>query len=347
MPDLSSPTPAASTPVAPILRPATADDRSELHDLICVSLNYWYRSAGKLAIVTGGPDACSVFWDVYNAIDPGCCVVAVEPRTDRLMGGCFYHPRDTHVSVGIMAAHPNYFGRGVAGRLLRHITDIADRAGKPVRLVSSAMNLDSYSLYTRAGFVPRGLYHDMVVPADRVRAGLGGVDLAGVRPATAADVPAIADLEWRVGGIRRERDWRYFVDCAVAGVGAGSGTGGGAGVGVAAAWHVSIRQAPDGTIAGALASVDHPGSHMLGPGVMADDATAATLVAAELTHHARSAVGPASRTPVFLIPADRPALVRTVYGWGGRNVELHVLQSRGHIEPFKGVSMPTFMPETA
>jgi GNAT superfamily N-acetyltransferase len=305
----------------PRVRPATAADRSELLDLICVSLNYWYRSAGKPAIVTGGPETCSVFWDVYEALDPGCCLLAEVPGTGRLAGCCFYHPRDTHVSVGIVAAHPNYFGRGVAGRLLRHVTDRADRAGKPVRLVSSAMNLDSYSLYTRAGFHPRALYHDMIVPADRVAAGLAGVGVSGVRPAIAADVPAIAALEWRVSGIRRERDWRHFVDNA------------------AGIWHVSVNESPGSEVDGVLASVDHPGSHMLGPGVMAGDDVAAALIAAELTHHA-------GKTPLFLVPADRPGLVRTVYGWGGKNVELHVFQARGHAQPFAGVAMPTFMPET-
>jgi GNAT superfamily N-acetyltransferase len=313
----------------PRLRPATPADRSELQDLICVSLNYWYRAAGKPAVVTGGPAACGVFWEVYEALDPGCCVVAEDPPTGRLMGCCFYHPRATHVSVGIMAAHPNYFGRGVARRLLRFVTDLADRGGLPTRLVSSAMNLDSYSLYTRAGFYPRALYHDMVVPVDKVRAELGGVDARRVRPATTADVSAIADLEWRVSGVRREADWRHLIDNA------------------AGIWHVAVHASVGGGgvgIDGVLASVDHAGSHMLGPGVMADDAVAAALVGAELTRLAGRAG--ADRTPVFLIPADRPGLVRTVYDWGGQNLELHVVQVRGEARPFAGISMPTFMPET-
>src|SRR3954452_7241388 len=148
-----------------ILRALGDGDRNEVADLVCVSTNYWYQASGKPAIFTAGPASCLLFCDVYEALDPGCCVVAEEPATGRLMGSCFYHPRETHVSLGIMNVHPNYFGRGVAGRLLRFITDLADRQGKPVRLVSSAMNLDSFSLYTRAGFTPRMAFQDMYFPA--------------------------------------------------------------------------------------------------------------------------------------------------------------------------------------
>jgi GNAT superfamily N-acetyltransferase len=63
-----------------------------------------------------------------------------------------------------MNAHPSYAGRSIARQLLGRIVDIARQQNKPVRLVSSAMNLDSFSLYNRAGFVPRQLYQDMMLP---------------------------------------------------------------------------------------------------------------------------------------------------------------------------------------
>src|SRR6266566_4692860 len=194
------------------LRAANDADRPEVADLICVSTNYWYRASGKPAIFTNGPAACSVFWDVYEALDPGCCVVAADAETGRLMGSCFYHPRETHVSLGIMNVHPNYFGRGVAGRLLRFITDIADRERKPVRLVSSAMNLDSFSLYTRAGFVPRAAFADMAltVPAEGPK--LSHPDLHRVRPAKSQDITAMAALEEQVAHLRREKDYRFFIE---------------------------------------------------------------------------------------------------------------------------------------
>src|SRR3954452_11450377 len=183
-----------------ILRALGDGDRNEVADLVCVSTNYWYQASGKPAIFTAGPASCLLFCDVYEALDPGCCVVAEDEATGRLMGSCFYHPRETHVSLGIMNVHPNYFGRGVAGRLLRFITDLADQQGKPVRLVSSAMNLDSFSLYTRAGFTPVASYLDMQI---EVPVGGWGRDVPGeenVRPVMYPDLTPIVRLEKSVSG---------------------------------------------------------------------------------------------------------------------------------------------------
>lgn len=130
---------------APVLRAMEAKDWSEVADLVYVSTNYWYEANRRMAIFSGGPDATRLFCEVYEALDPECCVVAEHPGTGRLMGSCFYHPRETHVSLGIMNVHPNYFGRGIARQLLDFILDFADGQKKPVRLVSSAMNLDSFS----------------------------------------------------------------------------------------------------------------------------------------------------------------------------------------------------------
>src|SRR5687767_6378371 len=147
----------------PILRPATPDDARAVADLVCISTNYWYEVQRGFRIFPAGPDACRLFADVYEALDPGCCVLAEEPGTRRLMASCFYHPRETHVSLGIMNVHPNFFGRGVASRLLKFITDFSERERKPTRLVSSAMNLDSFSLYSRAGFVVQAAFVDMTI----------------------------------------------------------------------------------------------------------------------------------------------------------------------------------------
>src|SRR5205085_986350 len=139
-------------------------------------------------------------------------VVAENPRSGRIMGSCFYHPRATHVSVGIMNVHPNYFGQGVARALLQHIIDYTERKGyKPLRLTSSALNLDSFSLYNRAGFVPRAAFQDMFVsvPAGGLNQSVPGIDR--VRDAAADDVPAMADLEREVSGITREEDYRYCI----------------------------------------------------------------------------------------------------------------------------------------
>src|SRR5690606_37321044 len=96
-----------------------------------------------------------VFYETYQDLTPDHNVVAVNPDNGRLMGTCFFHPRPRHVSLGIMNVHPNYFGRGVGSALLQHIIRFADERQLPLRLTQSAINVDSFSLYNKAGFVPR------------------------------------------------------------------------------------------------------------------------------------------------------------------------------------------------
>lgn len=304
------------------LRAMRDGEREQVAELIWRSTNAWYQAAGRGVIFRSGPESCLVFCNVYEDLDPGCCIVAEDPATGRLAGSCFHHPRPTHVSLGIMNVHPDFFGRGVASALLKFITDLADQQRKPVRLVSSAMNLDSFSLYTRAGFVPRAVYQDftLAVPAG----GLPAVAPAGgrIRPANPDDARAMADLERELCGIERERDFRYFIENRLG------------------IWNVSVLENHDGRIDGFLCSVNDPGCNMLGPGVSRDDDTAAALIAAERNRRPND-------TPVFLIPADRPVLVRRIYEWGGRNCELHFHQIRGDFQKPLGVAMPSFLPESA
>ena len=60
-----------------------------------------------------------------------------------------------------MNVSPDFFGQGIARSLLTKIIQIADDQSLPVRLVSSAQNLDSFSLYTRQGFSPVQAFQDM------------------------------------------------------------------------------------------------------------------------------------------------------------------------------------------
>ena len=303
------------------LRAMRPDEWDQVADLICHSTNRWYQAGNKPAIFPHGPSSCRLFCEVYEDLDPGCCVVAEDTARRQLVGSCFYHPRETHVSLGIMNAHPEAFGRGVAGKLLRYIIDFAEQEGKPVRLVSSAMNLDSFSLYNRNGFVPRKVFQDMFIPSpERLPSTVAGYDR--VRDATLADLPAIVALEDELAHIRREKDYRYFIENR------------------RRVWHTSVFEGPAGKIDGFLVSVGHPGSNMLGPGAMRSEEQAAALILAELRH--RVVV-----TPVFLAPVECSALVRTLYGWGARNCELHFAQVRGDYPQPAGVVMPTFMPETA
>lgn len=304
------------------LRVITSADRAEVAELIYCSINTWYQRRGLPPIFVGGPRVTEVFHEVYHALEPGCNVVAENPRTGRLMGSCFYHPRKHHVSLGIMNVHPDYFGQGAARALLQHIIDYTEQHDfKALRLTASALNLDSFSLYNRAGFVPRYAYQDMFlrVPGQGMQRSVAGLDR--VRDATSADVPALTALEWDVSGITREEDYRYCI------------------ANEAGYWHASVYENPRGDIDGFMISCGHQAMNMLGPCVARSEEVAAALILRELDQYK-------GRSPVFLVPVEKRTLVEQVYDWGGRNCELHFCQVRGEFKPFAGVNMPTFLPET-
>lgn len=304
------------------LRPMAAADRYEVAELIYASINVWYQTRGRPPIFQGGPRVTEVFYDVYNDLEPGATVVAENLETGRIMGSCFYHPRKLHVSLGIMNVHPNYFGQGVSSALLKHIIDFTEQGNYPaLRLTSSALNLDSFSLYNRYGFVPRQAYQDMFLTVPSAGVGPTPPAVDRVRDATPADVPALMALEMEVSGISREEDYRYCI------------------ANKAGYWHAAVFESPRGDIDGFMISCGHPCMNMLGPCVTRTDEAAAALLWSELQRHK-------GRTPVFLLPVDHDRLVQQAYAWGARNCELHFCQVRGAYQPFKGVNMPTFLPET-
>lgn len=254
--------------------------------------------------------------EVYEALDPGCCVVAAA-ESGSLCGAAFYHPRETHVGVGVVSVHPDAFGRGVGRALMEEIIRRAE--GKPLRLVSSAMNLDSFSLYTRLGFVPQ-----VTLQAVTLQVPATGLPGASTRPraATDADVPAIADLEMRLNGVRKGKDYRFFVANA---------TGG---------WRLSVIEKADGSLAGFLAASVHANDRLLGQGVAEDEATMQELVHGTLDQHFRGTEA------VWLIPVGCTGLVRQAYGCGARNRETHLFSVLGEAPPMRGITLPTFLPES-
>lgn len=243
-----------------------------------------------------------IFPELYEALDPGCAVSACGPD-GKLLGVCFYHPRETHVSVGIVATDPGSGGRGVARAMVAEVLRLADEPGLPVRLVSSALNLDSFSLYTRLGFVPGMLFQDMQFPPGKLPSRTTGA--AGrIRPATARDAAAMADLEHRLTGIRRQKDYDYFLQPSIT------------------EWRSFVSEDAEGRLLGFLFAIrSGGGTHLVGPGVMEDEETALELLAAQLHDQ------PDSR-PVFLVPAQCAWLISRLYAEGARNVELHLAQLR-------------------
>ncbi len=306
------------------IRSMRPQDRWEIAELICTSTNCWYQAHGFPAIFTAGPQSTVFHFDTYAALEGSSGIVAVDTETGHIIGSCFQHVRPTHVSLGIMNVHPNHVRRGIAGALLRVIVEAAEIDGKPVRLVSSAMNLDSYSLYNRAGFVTFGVYQDMTlrVPLDGFREPQPAS--GHVRPATPGDLGAIVALERDVSGIERPGDYRHFLENADN------------------VWHVSVceGEGQKGRLDGVLVSCLHPACNMIGPGAMRGSEAAVALLRAELNVNA-------GRSPIFLVPVAEGGMIKQAYAWGARNCEIHFAQSRGGVRPqVNGIALPTFMPES-
>ncbi|MBT7171299.1 MAG: GNAT family N-acetyltransferase [Phycisphaerales bacterium] len=303
------------------VRAMQPSDRAEVAELICVSTNYWFQMNGNPAVFPDGPNSTSIYFDVYETIDAGENLVAVNEDNGCLAGSVFLHPRETHISLGIMNVHPNYFGCGVASSMLREATKRADEAGKPMRLVSSGRNTDSFSLYNRVGFVPRVLFQGMwlTVPETGLDATADGQEF--VREATLDDVDAMVAVEFEVAGIKRPNDIRYFIE------------------NVHECWHVSVYEDAAGAIQGFAVSCEHPGCRMVGPCASRTEAQAAALMLTEL--QLRKGL-----TMAYMLPVACEELVKTSYSWGAKNYEVALGQVRGEYQPMNGVSVPTFLPET-
>lgn len=239
------------------------------------------------------------------------------------MGSCFYHPREHHVSLGIMSVHPNYAGRGVGKQLVDHIIDYTKNNDfKSCRLVSSAMNMDSFSLYNRAGFIPRVTYHDMVitVPED----GLGDASVREeehVREAETADIGKMGDLEMEVSAIRREIDYRYAIENP------------------RGVLHASVYENDQKGLDGFMISVKHPALNMHGPCVARTEEVAIALIRHEIERFKGTWV-------LFSIPMDKRKMVEQMYAWNAINVETHLKEVWGEFAGFNGINMPSFLPET-
>lgn len=321
--NVSSPVAAARANPGIVLRPLNDGDRAAYGEMVHASFNAWYwRHGWGRDYFQSTPSEAAVFYDIYNDLTPGRSFAAFDPDSGRLLGACFYHPRERHVSLGIMAVHPSHSGRGIGRALVNAIVRFTDEGGYPsLRLVSSAMNMDSLSLYNRAGLVPRQAYHDMIiaVPPDGLPSRHPACDR--VRPATTADVAAMGVLELEVSGIRREPDYRYALrnprSCL----------------------HTAVCVDGSGVPEGWLMAVRHPALNMIGPGVARTEEAAAALICTQLEHFRGQVV-------LLVVPMDKRRLVETLYGWGARNVETHLFQARGKFQPFAGVNLPSFLPET-
>lgn len=304
------------------IRSMEIDEWNEVAELIHHSTNSWYETNGKETIFKGPPSDALLFCQVYEDLDPGCCLIACCNNTGRIAGSCFYHIRNSHISLGIMNVSPDFFSRGIARNLLTRIIQIAEDKALPIRLISSAQNLDSFSLYTRQGFSPIQAFQDMYleVPEEGLDFKISNEYQVGV--AKVEDIEDMVALENRLCGIERRKDFEYFIKNE------------------RKIWNTFVCRDEHGKILGFLSSVDHPASRMIGPGVAENQKITENILAALLDRFR-------GKCPVFLLPVTAKNVVQTAYSWGARNCEIHFSQCRGQSQSPRGVTMPTFMPETS
>ena len=307
-----------------LLRPLKDIDVPEHADLLYSSFNTWYWKHGWGKDYFGcSPQETSIFYEIYNDLSPGCSIAAFDNKTGRMMGSCFYHPREHHVSLGIMSVHPNYAGRGIGRQLVNYIIDYTkEHDFKSCRLVSSAINMDSFSLYNRAGFIPRVTYHDMVINVPEN--GLGDVIVKGeenIREASLADIKKMGELEMEISGIKREIDYLYAIENP------------------REALHALVYENNQNGIDGFMISVKHPALNMLGPCVARNEEIAIALIRKEIERFKGTWV-------LFSIPMDKRKMVEQMYAWKAINVETHLKEVWGEFPGFNGISMPSFLPET-
>lgn len=306
-----------------LLRPLRDSNVSEYTDMLYNSFNAWYWKHGWGKDYFGcRPEETAIFYDIYNDLTPGHSIAAFDNNTGRMMGACFYHPREYHVSLGIMSVHPDYWRRGVGKAMVDHILSFTQENNyKSCRLVGSAININSFSLYNRSGFIPRVVHNDMVINVSGNNPYTHATGEDRVRDAAIKDVSGMGALEMEISGIRREIDYRYAVN------------------NLRSVLHASVYENDQQGIDGFMISVKHPALNMMGPCIARTEEIAIALIRRELERFRGTWV-------LFVVPVEKRKIVEQLYKWGAVNVETHLKQVWGEFQPFKGVSMPSFLPET-
>jgi GNAT superfamily N-acetyltransferase len=226
--------------------PLSAADHEAVARLLHRSLVQWYESRLRQGAKFGDShEPFLLFPEVYEALDPGEAVTARDTQTGEVLGVCFSHERETHIAIGIVATAPEAGGRGIAKQMMAAVLEKALNLGKPARLVSSLLNLDSFSLYTRLGFVPGAIFQDMLITVPE--GGMTSPAPTGsnsVREARSDEAARIADFEQSLQGLRREKDFAFFLQNKVG------------------SWRVLVSEREDGSLNGYLAMSTHPSFSM-------------------------------------------------------------------------------------
>jgi GNAT superfamily N-acetyltransferase len=257
------------------------------------------------------PSASALMSRYYVTQDPEGCLVAEWDGS--ICGSVFARRRGHHVSVGPVAVDPGSQGTGVGRRMMEAVFDLHPDAAS-FRLTQAAFNKESFSLYSKTGFVAAEPSLRLERPAAPVTP---EEDEPGVRLATADDAPLVADLDRRLMNTERERDLSTLFAMG------------------------KVYVCDDDTgIQGYLATMATPGPVFFGPAVVRSEAQLGALVRAAL----RAAGG--SRTCGLHLPARFAPTIDECYRLGFRLFSLETFMVRGEWRTPDAFFLQPIFPET-
>jgi hypothetical protein len=189
----------------------------------------------------------------YLSRDPEGCIVAEQDGT--ICGSVFARRRGDRVAVGPVSVDPASQAIGVGRRMMEALFELFPDAAS-FRLSQAAFNKESFSLYSKTGFVAAEQCLRLERPPAPVTP---EEDEPHVRVVTAESAPVLADLDRRLTGAERERELPTLF----------------------AMGKVYVHGA-DSDIQGYLATMPTPGPTFLGPAVAHSEAQLAALIRAAL-----------------------------------------------------------------
>ena len=127
-----------------VYRPMRDEDQWPIAQVMSISGNYWNETHGLGKAFPAGPKLAVFQFDVYKKLEvENLGYVAIDEETGMMAGLSFMHDRPTHVSLGTLNIHPNWFGtrrRTRAGRPHHPVRGI------PRQAVAIDLQRDQYRL---------------------------------------------------------------------------------------------------------------------------------------------------------------------------------------------------------
>ncbi len=229
----------------------------------------------------------------YLSQDPEGCLVA--ERDGNICGSVFGRRRGDHVSIGPVSVDPASQAIGVGRRMMQALFDAYPGAAS-FRLSQAAFNKESFSLYSKTGFVAAEQLLRLERPPDPAAP---QEDEPLVRAVTVENAPVVADLDRRLTGVERGRELPTHF-----------------GMG-----RVYVHGGDTG-IQGYLATMPTPDRIFLGPAVAQSEAQLAALIRAALRDAGPGAVG-------LHLPARLDPTIAECFRLGFRLFCLETLMVRG------------------